>query len=109
MKRFILLVLIYLIMPALVFAVDVDLKWDASIGATGYKVYKSEDIGVTWGTPIDVGNVLVYKYLSVIETKMVLFRVSAYNTVGESIRSWSGAFYNYLWKTTSPPTGTGIQ
>ncbi|MBU2118643.1 MAG: hypothetical protein KJ954_13735, partial [Alphaproteobacteria bacterium] len=92
-----------------VFAVDVDLTWDASIGATGYKVYKSEDLGVTWATPIDVGNVLVYKYLGVIETKMVIFRTSAYNANEESIRKWSGAWYDFTKKPINSPGGTGIQ
>jgi len=108
MKRILLMVLVVVLLPMVAFATDVDLKWDASTGATGYKVYKSEDMGVTWGTPIDVGNLLVYKYLGVIETKMVLFRVSAYNTTGESIRFWSGAWYDHRLKPIGAPAGLGI-
>ncbi len=107
MKRF-LLVLVMVLLPMMAFAADIDLTWDASVGATGYKIYKSEDMGATWGAPIDVGNVIVYKYLGVIETKMIHFRISAYNATGESIRYWSGAWYNHLWKPINSGGGVSI-
>lgn len=108
MKKIILLTIGIVLMASVSFAVDIPLKWDASIGATGYKIYKSEDMGVTWGTPVDVGNVTTYTYLAVIETKMVLFRVSAYSANGESIRYWSGAWYDQRLKPIASPTGLGI-
>ena len=107
--RKLLLVLAFVFMASTVFAADVDLKWDAVPGATGYKIYKSEDMGVTWATPINVGNVTSYKYLGVIETKLVLFRASAFDANGESIRTWSGAWFDYTKKPINTPSGTGIQ
>ncbi len=110
MKRILLMVLaVVLLISSMSFATDVSLKWNPSVGATGYKVYKSEDLGVTWGTPVDVGNVTTYIYLAVIETKMVLFRVSAYNTTEESIRFWSGAWFDNRLKPINSPPGAGIQ
>jgi len=110
MKRIILIILaMVLFIPYSVFSADIDLTWDASVGATGYKVYKSEDMGVTWGTPVDVGNVLLYKYLGVIETKMILFKVSAYSANGESIRNWSGAWYDHRLKPIVSASNLGVQ
>jgi len=78
-------------------AAEVTLKWEASADATGYKVYKSLDSGTTWDAGVDVGDVTEYIYTGVEETGLVLFRVSAYNSFGETISYWSGAFYNHLW------------
>jgi hypothetical protein len=108
MKKLIVIGLI-LLFPTSCFAADVVLRWDASIGATGYKIYKSEDNGVTWGTGLDVGNVTTHTYTNVIETKLVLFRISAYNASVESIRLWSGAWYDHRLKPVMAPTGAGIQ
>ncbi len=109
MKRIIFIVLAMMLMVSWAFAADVPLKWDAVMGATGYKVYKSEDLCVTWGVPVDVGNITTYVYVGVDETKMIHFRISAYNANGESIRYWSGAWYNHLLKPISAPPGAGIQ
>lgn len=107
MKRLI-LILGMVLLPILSNAADVPMEWKASPGATGYKIYKSEDMGVTWDAGIDVGNVTTYTYLNVREDKLILFRASAYNAVGESIRSWSGAWYNHLWRPVNPVSGAGI-
>jgi hypothetical protein len=89
-------------------AVDVTLHWDPSTGATGYKIQKSIDQGVTWLPAIDVANVQTFTYLNVEENILVFFRVSAYNLAGESIRTWSGAWYDHRKKPVSPPPGAGI-
>jgi hypothetical protein len=91
------------------FAVDVDLKWDPSSGATGYKIQKSIDLGVTWAAAVDVGNVMSFTYANVEENVLVLFRASAYNAAGESIRTWSGAWFDSRKKPTAPPGGQGIK
>jgi len=109
MLKAILLVLIFFLLTSPLYAADVLLKWDPSEGATGYKIQKSIDLAVTWTTPIDVGNVTTYTYTSIEETTMVLFRASAYNAVGESIRTWSGAWYDHRLKPINSPSGTGIQ
>jgi len=101
--------LIFLLFNLPAFGADVVLKWDASTGATGYKIHKSIDQGVTWSTAIDVGNVTTYTYTSVEENTLVLFRASAYNAVGESVRTWSGAWYDHRNKPLPAPSGTGIQ
>jgi len=88
--------------------VDVDLRWDASAGVTGYKIYMSTDNGTSWSVPVDVGNTLNHTYTGVPDIGLILFRVSAYNTQGESIRFWSGAWYCEDWKPVLAPTGTGI-
>jgi hypothetical protein len=92
----------------LVLAADVSLKWDAVTDVTGYKIYKSEDMGVTWTAPVDAGNVTTYTYVGVVQDKMVLFKVSAYNTFGESIRHWSGAWFDYRLKPINSAGGAGI-
>jgi len=101
--------LVFIFLASLALAADVDLKWEASSGATGYKIQKSVDLGVTWATAVDVGNVTTFKYLNVEENVLVLFRASAYNAAGESIRTWSGAWYDHRKKPVASPTGTGIQ
>ncbi len=109
MKRFLLVLAMVLLISSISFAPDVSSKWDAVTDATGYKIYKSEDMGATWATPVDVGNVTTYIYLAVIETKMVHFRVSAYNANGETVRSWSGAWYDHRLRPINSPPGAGIQ
>jgi hypothetical protein len=101
--------IILIFMASFALAADVDLKWDASAGATGYKIQKSLDQGVTWAAAIDVGNVITYRYLSVEENVLVLFRATAYNANGESIRTWSGAWFDQRKKPVSSPSGQGIQ
>lgn len=97
-----------LILTAPVFAADINLQWDPSEGATGYKIYKSLDLGVTWLTGTDVGNMTTFKILNVEENTLVLFRVSAYNQTGEAIRTEYGAWYDHRKKPPLNPTGLGI-
>ena len=89
-------------------AADVNLKWEASPEATGYKIYKSLDNGATWDAGIDVGNVTEYIYTGVEETCLVLFRVGAYNASGEGVSFWSGAWYNKLWMPPLSAQGLGV-
>jgi hypothetical protein len=109
MFRIVFLVLVFIFMVSPGFAADVTLKWDPSAGATGYKIQKSVDLGVIWSAPVDVGNVTTYTYLNVEENALVIFRASAYNAAGESIRSWSGAWFDARKKPVSAPSGQGIQ
>lgn len=104
-----LLTLLFVFFSSVCFSANVTLEWNPSSGATGYKIYKSTDLGVTWSTPVDVGNVLTYTYLNVEENTLILFRASAYNASGESIRSWSGAWFDNRKKPVDPPSGQGIQ
>lgn len=90
-------------------AADLKMGWDPSKGATGYKLYMSLDNGKTWDAGVDVGNVTEYLYKDVVETGLVLFRVSAYNDSCEVINWDSMVAYNYLWKPPDRTTGLGIQ
>lgn len=109
MFKIFLVVLIFSLIGSPGFAAEVTLKWDPSEGATGYKIQKSVDIGVTWSPGVDVGNVTTYTYSNVEENVFVIFRASAYNAVGESIRTWSGAWFDSRKKPVSAPSGQGIQ
>jgi len=90
-------------------AADVTLQWDPSDGATGYMIYKSEDLRATWDAGIDVGNVTTYIYQNIREDGPVDFRVSAYNSQGEAIRYEAGAWYDLTKKPPNRPSGTGIE
>ena len=94
MKKLFLILAMVLLLPVLCFSADLNLKWEASQGATGYKLYMSTDMGTTWQAPQDVGNVLTYTYVGVPDNVLVLFRVSAYNAVGEIITTDRGAWYD---------------
>lgn len=109
MFKIVLLIILVLCFVSISSAADVSLKWDSSSGAMGYKVQKSIDLGVTWLPAVDVGNVTLYVYTGVEETVLVLFRVSGYNAAGESIRTWSGAWFDFRKKPISPPSGAGIE
>ena len=90
----IVIVLAILLMTTFSNAADLTLKWEASSGATGYRIYMSIDLGVTWLAPKDVGNVLTYIYLTVPDTTLVLFRLGAYNAAGEQLTSDRGCWYD---------------
>lgn len=108
-RFFSVLVFVLFLWVGAAFAADVINEWAASAGATGYKIYKSEDLGVTWSAPVDVGNVVSYTWVGVVDTRLVLFRVSAYNASGETVRYWSGTFWNSLWKPVSAASSLGIR
>ena len=107
-KKVLALIAGILLLAGTVFAADVNLKWNASADATGYKIYKSIDNGATFDAGIDVGNVTEYLYIGVEETCLVLFRVGAYNASGEGISYWSGAWYNKLWMPPLSAQGLGV-
>jgi hypothetical protein len=94
--RKVLLAVALVLFPMLTFAASVELEWDAVAGAAGYKIYVSNDLGVTWAS-VDVGNVTTRVMTGVLEDRIVLFKGSAYKTGGteETIRNWSGAFYDH--------------
>lgn len=90
-------------------AADVSLSWDASADAAGYKIYVSADNGATWDAGTDVGNVTGHTYPGVPEDGLILFRVGAYNSQGETIRYEAGAWYNGAWTPPLAASGLGIQ
>ena len=105
---FIVLVVLFLLV-SVAHAANIHIKWDASDGATGYKLYTSTDNGQTWDSGNDVGNVTEVTDFSVPDSQLVLIRVSAYNSQGESIRYNAGVFYNSSWQVPLQPSGAGIE
>ena len=92
-------------------AADVKLAWDANSESdlAGYKVYMSVDHGATWAPGVDVGSVTAHTYPDVSDTGLILFRVSAYNTYGETIRYEAGAWYCKDFLPVLAPSCAGVQ
>lgn len=109
MKKVFLTILIVLLVAPLVMAADVSLKWDSSDKADGYKIYQSTDNGNTWDSGIDVGNVVEHTLIGVADSGLVLLRVGAYNSNGEAISGWRGAWYNGDWMPPDSAAGLGIE
>ena len=102
------IIILFLTLTVPVFAADINLRWDPVVGAAGYKIYKSLDLGVTWSPGMDVGNITTSAVLNVEENILVLFRVSAYNSIEEAIRTEYGAWYDHRKKPIPKPSGLGI-
>lgn len=96
-----------IITPA--FGVDVELKWDPVSGATGYKVYRSIDNGTNCTVVTTEGVTgTTAKLPGQPEDRMILFRVSAYDSNSEAVRYWSGACYNHRLKPVAAPGGNSV-
>lgn len=108
MKKLFLAVALLVLIAAPAWAADFTLQWDAVADATGYKLYRSVDSGVTWEMIEDVPGASEKALTGQPDTGLVLYRVSAYNANGETIRAWSGAWYNGDWQPPSDPGGLGI-
>jgi len=108
MKSVIAVFIFTLILPAIVSAADITIKWDFQSDADGYRVRHSIDNGLTWEGDTDVGN--VDNALCVVpDSVLVLIQVGAYNTQGTTWRTDAGVFYNSEWSRPKQPTGTGVQ
>ena len=110
MKKIILLIIAFcFIFTSVAAAANIALQWNESATATGYKIYQSTDMGLTWDAGLDVGNVTTHVVPGVPDSGLVLFKVGAYNSNGESIRLWSGAWHNGDWQIPADPGVTGIE
>jgi hypothetical protein len=110
MKKMLIVLAMVLLVPSIGFAADVNLRWDAVTGATGYKIYMSLDNCATWLAPKDVGNVLVYTYVGVSDTVLVHFKVSAYKTGGvETVANHMGAWWDSRLMPLGTPVALGVK
>jgi hypothetical protein len=110
MKKMLIVLAMVLFVPSLVFAADVSLRWDAVTGATGYKIYVSNDNCATWLAPKDVGNVVTYTYVGVSDTVLVHFKVSAYKTGGvETVTNHFGAWWDSRLMPLGNPVALGVK
>lgn len=109
MKKIVILIIVFMLVATSALAADVHLRWDATQGATGYKIYMSTDGRQTWDAGVDVGNVTEKIFTGVPETGSVDFKIGAYNPGSEMVADWRGAWYDH---TKIPPGyagGLGIQ
>jgi len=98
MKKILCLLCMLMFIPAICYAVDVSISWNASEGATGYKIYYGQESGV-YGQPLDVGDVVTYLRQN-FPTGGYYFALTAYNEFGESDFS-DEVFVNILGHPTS--------
>ena len=109
MKKLFGILFMILLFAGMAQAADITLKWDAQTDATGFKIYRSLDSGVTWEVVQTVGAVTQVTLNGQPDTGLVMFRAAATNASGEEIRYEAGVWYNGSWKPPADPTGTGIQ
>lgn len=108
MNKLFLIPVIIVLMASSALAADITLKWDAQADATGFRIYRSVDMGTTWTMVQEVGNVTEYA-LTGQPDALTLYRIGAFNAQGDAIRYDAGA-----WSWTNAPkppaqaTGTGI-
>lgn len=62
---------------------QIDLAWDPSAGASGYKLYSGAQSG-SYGSGLQVGNVTQTTFNSAPDCALSYFAVTAYNSAGES-------------------------
>ena len=109
MRKLILACIFVLLLCVNAQAADITLKWDASQGATGYRIYRSVDMGATWTMVQEVGAVTEFA-LTGQPDALTLYRVGAFNSLGDAIRYDAGAWsWAQAPKPPAPATGTGIQ
>ena len=109
MRKLLMALCIIFVWALSAYAGTATLEWNKVDRAKGYKIYASTDLGKTWGDGLDVGDVVTHKYENLPDTTIVLFRISAYNDSGETIRHEFGAWYNGLWKPLDAVDRTGIR
>lgn len=90
MKKLLLSLMLFLFCPMLLFAQSIVVTWNANTDSdlAGYKVYYGTTASGTYGTVIDVGNVLTYTISNVPEKTTYYVAITAYDTsANESAKS----------------------
>lgn len=104
------IVLLLILMVATVaHAADITLTWEKIAGAVGYRIYISDDFGATWSILTDAGDTNTITIKSIADDKFLLFRIGAYAKYGETVRYFSGAWYNGAWKPLDIVKNLGIR
>jgi fibronectin type 3 domain-containing protein len=80
---------------------SITLDWDASPGATSYRIYRGTASGGEATTPIATVTGIEYKDVNLSPTPIYFYQVSAVNSAGEGPRTAEDA------SKTPPPVGTG--
>jgi hypothetical protein len=109
-----LLVLLALLLPSLVFAQnEIDLTWDAVVGADGYKIFCGTSSRNYTMTPIDVLGAVEYTVPNLVANTEYFCAVKAYNSAGDSINysrevvSWPEPAVTALPTDCTPIAGGG--
>lgn len=109
MKKLFYVLMFVLMLASFACAATVTHRWDEVAAADGYRLYMSTDMGENWTMVADEITTNEFTLEGLPEDVLLLFRVSAYNSSGESIRMWSGSWYDHRLKPLEPPGGNGIQ
>ena len=103
--------------PALASAGSVTLRWEASTGATGYEIEQSVDNGTTYTLVANLTTAVACPSvttpctttLTAPSTGLVLFRFSAKNAIGKTIRFGEGVWHCESCKPPTQPANVGVQ
>jgi len=83
------------------FAVDVTMEWDASFGASFYKIRISTDGGKRWGAERrTVGTETILTWVMAPEDKLILFKVAACADKQSVFNNYAGCWYDHRLRTT---------
>lgn len=77
---------------------SVELAWDATPGATSYRVEKSTDQGNSWVVVSPTNLTTPALTYTATDADLVLFRISGCNSQGCTIRIQDGLWHNEKWK-----------
>lgn len=80
---------------------SISISWEASPGATGYRVYRGTAAGGEEATPVATTTGTTYKDTDLSSTPVYFYEITAVNSAGESERSEEDA------SKTPPPASTG--
>ncbi len=117
MKKIIVLaMMIVLFICSNAYSAEIEVEWEQVVGADGYKLQASEDLGATWTevpnltwTAFTLGNREMAKAtINVADNILVLVRAAAYDSQSTAWRLEAGVFYNTSWKPIPSPPGLGV-
>ena len=98
------IIITFLFLASMTYAVEKTVEWDPVISADGYRVSISSDLGETWAQVSEVLAPVVIAVIDVPENQLILIRASAYNNISEEVNTYSGVWFNSTWRKISPPT-----